>query len=112
QEILLDNFPVAGSKRIIVRRTSYGYDSLPVPTTGVLALQADSARLGMTIVNSGANPVILYLTSTGVATPGAGAIYLAANGGAWDGRLGNVPWFGGVTAVAQTSASTLTIAGA
>ncbi len=110
QEMVLDNFPVAGAKRVLAQRTSTGADAIAVPTTGILVLEANSARLGGQIVNSGTNAVILYLARTGLATPGAGAIWLAAGGGAWDFRLGNLLWCGSVSAVAQTGASTLTVA--
>jgi hypothetical protein len=105
REMVLDQFPVAGSKRILALRTGNGFDALAVPTTGVLALGANEARLGLTLTNSGANAIILYLADH--RGPGIPAVWLAASGGAWDGRLGNVAWCGNVFAVAQTGASTL-----
>lgn len=110
RELVLDQFPVPGSKRAIVFRTGNGTDNLAVPTTGVLVLPDNASRLGGTIVNSATNPVILYLCATGKATPGVPAIWLAANGGSWDFRLGNVIWGGSVSAVAQIGASTITVA--
>jgi hypothetical protein len=110
RDMVLDQFPVAGSKRVIAYRTGSGFDSLPVPTSGTTVVGANAARLGGTIVNSGANAVILYLCPTGRATAGAPAIWLAGNGGSWDFRLGNLTWCGSVTAVAQTGASSLTVA--
>lgn len=110
RQMVLDNFPVAGAKRVLVRRTGNGADTFPVPTTGALVLPDNAGRLGGTIVNSGANPVILYLCDGGAARPGSPAIYLAANGGSWDFKLGNLLWCGNVSAVAQTAASTLTVA--
>lgn len=110
REMVLDQFPVTGSKRALVYRTGSGFDGLAVPTTGVLVLGSNVARLGGTIVNLGANAVILYLTSTGVQTAGAPAIWLAATGGSWDFRLGNVLWCGSVSAVAQTAGTTVTVA--
>lgn len=110
RELVLDQFPVPGAKRAIAYRTGSGADVFAVPTTGVLVLQANESRLGGTIVNSGANAVLLYLTNTGAATPGRPAIWLAASGGSWDFRLGNILWSGSVSAVAQVSASTLSVA--
>lgn len=110
RQMVLEGFPVTGSKRVLVYRTGSGNDNLPVPTTGVLVVQSNSGRFGGTIVNSGASTVILYLCSAGVATPGAPAIYLAANGGSWDFRLGNMLWCGSVSAVAQGASSSLTVA--
>src|SRR5581483_11085722 len=108
REMVLERFPVAGAKRVIANRTTTGNDNLGVPTTGVLVVGANSARLGGLIVNAGATPVILYLNRSGLATPGAGAIYLAA-GASWDFRLGNLLWCGSVSAVAQGASSTLTL---
>lgn len=105
REMVLDQFPVAGSKRVLANRTGNGYDGLAVPTTGVLVFAANEARLGMLLVNSGANAIILYLSDQ--RRTGVPAVYLASPGGSWDGRLGNVGWCGNVFAVAQTGASTL-----
>jgi len=110
REMVLERFPVAGAKRVIANRTTTGNDNLLVPTTGVEVVGANSARLGGSIVNSGANNVILYLARGGLAAPGAGAIWLVANGGSWDFRLGNLLWCGSVSAVAQVAASSLTVA--
>jgi hypothetical protein len=105
RELTLDQFPVVGRKRILAYRTGNGFSALAVPTTGVLALTANEARLGMQLINAGANPILLYLADQ--PRGGVPAIWLAAGGGAWDGRLGNVGWAGNVFAVAQTAASTL-----
>ena len=105
REMVLDQFPVAGSRRVLVYRTGNGTDGLAVPTTGVLVFAANEARLGMRLTNSGANPIVLYLTDQQKA--GSPAVWLAAAGGSWDGLYGNVAWAGRVFAVAQTAASTL-----
>jgi hypothetical protein len=106
RELVLDQFPVSGRKRVLAYRTGNGFDALAVPTTGVLALAANEARLGLAIINSGANAVILYLADRQRA--GVPAVWLAASGGSWDGRFGNLMWSGNVFAVAQTAATTLT----
>lgn len=105
REIVLEQHPVAGSKRILAYRTGNGFDNLTVPTTGLLALGANEARLGCTFVNAGAAAVILYLSDH--QKTGAPAVWLAANGGSWDGRFGDLPWSGNVFAVAQGAPSTL-----
>jgi hypothetical protein len=105
REMVLDQFPVPGAKRILAYRTGNGFAALQVPTTGVLALAANEARLGMSLINTGANAITLYLSDQ--ARSGIPTIWLAASGGAWDGRLGNIAWAGNVFAVAQTTASTL-----
>lgn len=110
REMVLEQFPAAGSRRLVAYRSGTGNDSFPIPTTGAVVLNHNVGRLGGTIVNSGTNPVILYLCQAGKAQAGAPAIFLAASGGSWDFRLGNLLWCGSVSAVAQVAASTLTIA--
>jgi hypothetical protein len=115
QELTLEHFPVTGSKRVLARRTGYGTDGMALPTTGALVLQANEARIGCRITNSGSNPVILYLSDAkragfpalylGVATPGNEVL-----GASWDGKLGNAVWCGNVWAVPQGGASTLVVA--
>jgi hypothetical protein len=105
REMVLDQFPVTGSKRVLVYRTGNGTDGLSVSTTGVLVFAANEARLGMTIINSGASAVVLYLSDQ--PRKGVPCIYLASGGGAWDGRLGNLDWAGDVFAVAQGGSTTL-----
>jgi hypothetical protein len=103
---VLDSWPVAGLKRVLVRRTGNGSDGLAVPTTpGVLVVPPNEGRLGMTWINTGANPVILYLADQQL--KGRPCVWLAAGGGAWDGRFGSVTWQGNVWAVAQAGATTL-----
>jgi len=106
REIVLDQFPVAGAKRVLAYRTGNGFDAFNAVTSpGSLLLPANEARLGLIVVNTGANAVILYLADQ--PRKGAVAVWLAAGGGSWDGRLGNVLWSGNVYAVAQTGATTL-----
>lgn len=105
RELTLDQFPVAGSKRVLAYRTGNGTDGLAIPTTGVLLFPANEARLGLSVVNSGGSAVILYLADQ--LKKGVACVYLAASGGSWDGRFGNVLWAGNIFAVAQTAASTI-----
>jgi hypothetical protein len=105
RELVLDQFPVAGSRRALSYRTGNGSDAYAVPTTGVVLTPANEARLGCQFVNSGANAVILYLSDQ--QRKGVPCVWLAAGGGAWDGRFGNLLWAGNVFAVAQTGPTTL-----
>jgi hypothetical protein len=105
RELTLDQFPVAGRKRVLAYRTGNGFAAFPVPTTGVLALAANEARLGLVLINSGSVPVLLYLADQ--PRSGVPCVWLAA-AGAWDGRFSNLLWAGNVFAVAQGAASTLT----
>lgn len=114
-ELVMNEFPVSGAKRVIARRYGNGSDSFAVPTTGVQILPVNEARLGGVIVNAGANPVILYLTSQTTSAQslpfkGKPALWLAASGGSWDFRAGNVTWCGAVFGVAQTAGTTITVA--
>jgi hypothetical protein len=114
REIVLNKFPVTGAKRALAYRTGAGMDALTVPATGAaqasLILASNQARLGGQIVNSGTNPVILYLTERPVPVPGVPAIWLASGGGSWDFRLGNVCWCGNVSALGQGGTSTISVA--
>lgn len=105
REMTLEHWPAAGLKRLLVERTGNGTDGVNIPTTGQLLLAANEARIGSTWINNGANPVIIYLAAS--AKKGAPAVWLNANGGAWDGRFGGLTWAGNLFAVAQTGATTL-----
>jgi hypothetical protein len=114
RELVLNKFPVTGARRALVYRTGAGSDSVAVPATGpaqaALVLPANEGRLGGQIVNSGTNPVILYLTERPVPVAGVPAVWLASAGGSWDFRLGNVCWCGNVSALGQGGTSTLSLA--
>lgn len=112
----LANFPVNGVHRFIVRRTGQGGTFACPTTTPVLVATATEARLGGSIVNSGAGAVTLILTSDivepGTTTPlsvGVPQIWLAANGGAWDFLNSGTVWGGNVVAYATTT-SQVTVA--
>jgi hypothetical protein len=105
RQMVLDQFPVAGAKRVLAYRTGNGFASLPVPTTGVSVLPANEARLGCQFTNSGTNPIVLYLSDQ--ARAGVPCVYLAPSGFTWDGRFGNLAWSGNIFAVALVGASTL-----
>lgn len=114
-ESLMANFPTRGVQRMIVRRTGAG----GLVTLGAAGqaqlLQPNENRLGGRIVNTGANPAILFLAAD-LLNPGTGAplgegaaqIGLAA-GQPWDLKLGDLLWCGSVIAV-STLGTTLTAA--
>jgi hypothetical protein len=111
----MENFPLPGACRLIVRRPGAGGTfAVPINTpTSILA--ANENRLGGRITGDPANPVTLYLSSDllqpGSGTPlnnAAAQIRLPA-GGAWDLKLGDVLWCGNVIAVAAV-ASTVSVA--
>jgi hypothetical protein len=109
----LENWPVPGlTRKVLSNRRVTGTDSFTA-TAATPALIVDSlpGRLGGTIVNAGANPAILYLVGPGHITAiaaGNPAIFIAANGGSWDFRLGNVPWSGPVSVISALG-TTLTV---
>lgn len=112
-ELRMRNWPVPGAERLIVHRSGEGGTFTVAQNTPVLLLPSLETRLGISVINSGANPATLFLTNDLVA-PGATApfaqgtaqIFLAANGGAWDGKLGNIFWGGSVTAVCTVAGGT------
>jgi hypothetical protein len=113
----MDNFPVPGTRRLIVRRPGAGGLYTLAAAVPQLVLQPNDNRLGGQIVNTGANAVTLYLSHDllvpGTATPlpaGAAQIVLNGNGGAWDLRLSNLLWCGGILAVAAAGGSSVSIA--
>lgn len=94
--------PVRGKTRLSISdRRVTGNDGLTLTAAAAALLVVPElpGRLGGSIVNSGANPVTLYLSAPGRAQTGVGALWLAANGGSWDFRLGNVLWCGPVSAI-------------
>jgi hypothetical protein len=113
-EAIMENWPVPGARRFIIRRTGEG-GTFTVTTTGAALLDANETRVGGSIVNSGTNPVTITLTANLIGTSGAPLagspqIFLAASGGSWDFRLGNVLWCGHVFAQSSGGSSTLVVA--
>lgn len=116
-QLVMADFPVVGARRLITRRTGDGGNYALTQNTPVTVLASSETRLGGQIVNTGTNPVFLYLAgdllSPGSSTPlpeGVPIIWLAASGGAWDLRLGNVLWCGTVIALATAGASSVVAA--
>ena len=115
RQMVLDQFPVSGCKRVVAYRTGNGTDSQAVATgtyaapINGLILPANEARLGGRIVNTGTVVVNLYLTDRPAPVLGVPVVALAANA-AWDFQLGQLTWCGNVSAVAISGTSTLTVA--
>lgn len=104
------DFPVEGGTRWIIPRLATG-GSFVVPVELVTLLHANNRRLGGTIVNRGAKNIMLFLAgkNTASASQGIGQIWLKAEGGSWDFRLGSLLWCGGVSAIAEGAESVATI---
>ena len=105
QGLTLEHWPVTGSRRVLAYRTGNGTDGTTITTTGQLLVPPNEGRIGMTWINAGANPALLYLTDQ--VRKGSPAVWLAANGGSWDGRFGGLPWSGNVFAVSTAATTTL-----
>ncbi|HEX6461110.1 MAG TPA: hypothetical protein VF032_19495 [Thermoleophilaceae bacterium] len=116
QEQCMENFPLRGAKRYIVRRTGNGESVALVANTPTLLVPPNENRLGGIIVVSGAGAVTLALTRD-VLEPGGGTpltvgvpqLFLAANGGSWDFKLSDLLWCGSITAIAAAN-TTVTVA--
>jgi hypothetical protein len=114
-QMVMENFPVPGSKRLIVRRTGNGGTYAPGTTAANATLLADAndSRLAGQICVVGAAAVTLYLCELGPVQQGEAQgfpqINLLASGGSWDFRLSGVVWCGHVVAVAA-GATTVTVA--
>lgn len=116
-QLLMDNFPVPGARRLIVRRSGAGGTIALTAATPTVILTPNDNRLGGQIVNMGAAVVTLFLSGDlltpggGVPLPsGAAQIGLNAGGGSWDLRLSNLGWAGTVIAVAGGGGSSVTVA--
>lgn len=116
ESVLLDS-PGQGARRLIVPRYGQGQNGLAIPSATVTEVcEQDEGRFGGLIVNTGANPVRLYLCPPGdIGGPGSAlsgqatqrpATYLAPLG-SFDFRLGNILYGGTVCAAGVGGASTL-----
>jgi hypothetical protein len=94
----LQNWPVQGQQRIIAPSRQRGGVIPITANTATSVINAEPGRAGLSIVNSGNNPVTLYLVGPGSQGPGAAQLYLAA-GNSWDGRISDQPWAGSVSAL-------------
>lgn len=104
QAHLTEDYPFAGAKRWLIPRQPQG-GKVIVPTTGWVDVRpANRTRTGGTLVVAGAGAIWLALCNAREAAAGAGGgtgmLFLTANGGSWDFRLGPVLWSGAISAIA------------
>lgn len=109
---VMRDFPLPGLNRQIVYRTGNGYSAFATTVAYQLLLQANEARLGLRIRNSGAAAVTLILSKNLAAdgTPllaGAPSINLPATTGDWDGKLGDLMWGGSISVGGNISTVTV-----
>jgi hypothetical protein len=105
--LLNADFPAPGMSRLVVPRKASG-GVIPVPSIAAanLILAANSNRAALTIVNMGQADCLLPLAPEADAGSAiAGAIFLVAHGGSWDGRLGPPLWCGSISAIALATES-------
>lgn len=105
---LQKDFPVQGAQRWILHRTPDG-QSKAMKEALEDVLPGNVNRLGGTLVNSGAKPIRLYLATVATQNKGSAPIWLAAEGGSWDFRVGNLLWSGSICGQAIGGESTLEI---
>jgi hypothetical protein len=102
------------ARRLRITRHGGGGEAIPVAATIGSLLTANEGRMGLEIVNYGANNCFLYLTGLQeLRGPGpftCPVLWLAKGGGAWDGEFSEGLWGGNVCAKADTGTTTLTIA--
>lgn len=80
--------------------------AITVGSSSAKVLAARPGRMGSSWVNASTAAITLGLGADAVAGSG---IYLAPNGGAWDGMIGPLVWVGSVFAVASGSGNQLCI---
>jgi hypothetical protein len=107
---LQKDFPTPGSQRWIINRLATG-GNFAIGEADSDVLQANSNRIGGTIVNKGSKPVLLTLAPAAAAKSqdGLAEIWLAQEGGSWDFRLGNMLWCGSISAKAEGGETALKV---
>lgn len=93
----LANWPVSGHQRIVARgRVHGGTQVLPAAAYTDL-MSRDAGRGGLSIVNTGVNPVYVYLAPAGDAQNGGTPTGWLTGGGDWDGKISDELWCGAVS---------------
>ena len=69
-----------------------------VKTTTTVVIAENLQRQGLEVVNGSSQPVYLYPGKAAVEGEG---MYLAANGGSWNGIIGGMVWTGAVNGIAK-----------
>lgn len=112
-EKTLRNWPVVGHERIIRIRNQHGNPNLVIPASPnpVDIFPSNDGRGGLSIVNIGANPAIVFLDTAAEAAQNESNIacgYLFANNGTWDGKFGNAEWLGPVSVLSALGTTLVT----
>lgn len=100
-ERVVRNWPVQHHERKIRVRNSHGTNNFAAIAATYLDLfPPNHGRGGLSVINIGANPCYVFLTTAAEAKDAQGAVasgYLFANNGTWDGKFGNGEWVGPVS---------------
>ena len=111
----LENWPITGQNRTIVVARALGGGLIAVPNNVYTdLLPPDPARVGMSVLNYGSNPVFVFLAKAGdtQSTNGAGTdvLWLNSGGGSWDGKISSELWCGAVCVFCPVGTTNLAIA--
>jgi hypothetical protein len=101
---ILENWPndeISVPRGILSGSTAWGASFALAAATATQLVGRAPGRLGGSAVNSGANPVTLYLGSLTDLNAGKPQpqLWLAGTGGAWDFRVSGMLWVGDVCAI-------------
>jgi hypothetical protein len=111
EAVLLTSPP---ARRLRITRHGGGGEAIPVTTAINPLLLPNEGRMGLEIVNYGANNCFLYLTSMSNLIGGGPftcpVLWLKAAGGSWDGEFSEGLWGGSVCAKSDLATTTLAIA--
>ena len=114
--VLLTSPPV---RRLRVTRNPRGGDAIVIPSTISATNQIcgpSEGRLGLQIVNYGANNLFVYLAgyqdllAAGDSFSGFATLWLKSGGGSWDGSFEDCLWGGSVTVRADAATTTISLA--
>jgi hypothetical protein len=102
------------ARRLRITRHGGGGEAITVTTAISSVLAYNEGRMGLTIVNYGANNVFLYLSNiNNLQGPGpftVPVIWLKSAGGSWGGAFSEGLWGGSVCAKCDAATSTLAVA--
>jgi len=96
------------ARRLRITRHAHGAPAMAVTQTPMQILGSNEGRMGLEIVNYGANNLFLYLGNLDDVIGGAqmGVLWLKSGGGAWDGEFSEGLWGGNIVGAADNAAGT------
>lgn len=96
------------ARRLRITRHAHGGPAVTVTQAPMPIVTANEGRMGLEVVNYGANNLFLYLGALDDVIGGAqlGVIWLRSAGGSWDGELSEGLWGGNICGAADNAAGT------